>query len=226
MKKTFNQWSKGELQREFDLRRKKQCKALDAWLAKPDEASITLDDYEQISLRRLIDLAEIYVEEWNEWELRDQFIGLVVNLANFNDPVRLVSTFSERNLEAKVKGVRDNQDIELSGKVDWMVASGMGLPEKPYFFIHEYKQEGGSTKSNSGQLLATLLAAQELNKDNKPMYGVYVLGRNWFFTVLQGREYCMTGAYLSTRENELHEILRILKAQKLMIIERVSQEAN
>ena len=138
MKKTFNQWSKGELQREFDLRRKKQCKALDAWLAKPDEASITIDDYEQISLRRLVDLAEIYVEEWNEWELRDQFIGLVVNLANFNDPVRLVSTFSERNLEAKVKGIRDNQEIELSGKVDWMVASGMGLPEKPYFFIHEF----------------------------------------------------------------------------------------
>ncbi|MEM7530606.1 MAG: hypothetical protein AAF639_00395 [Chloroflexota bacterium] len=221
MKKTFNQWNKGELQREFDLQPIEECEALDAWLAMPNEVPIVLDDFEQSLLERVRSQAKTFIEEWNEWELREQFIGIVVNLASFNDAKRLVSTFSERTIEAKVKGVRNHEDIELSGKVDWMVASGMGTPEKPFFFIHEYKQEGGSSRNNSGQLLATMLAAQELNDDRKPIYGAYVVGRMWFLVVLQGRTYCMTDAYVSTKEHELQEILRLLKAQKLMINERV-----
>ncbi|MEM7531146.1 MAG: hypothetical protein AAF639_03130, partial [Chloroflexota bacterium] len=149
-KKTFNQWNKGELHKEFDLQREKQSEALDVWLARPDEVSITLNDYEQTSLDLLIEEAEFFIEEWNEWELREQFIGQVVKLARFNDAKRLISTFSERILEAKVKSARSDTDIELSGKVDWMIASGVGIPEKPFLFIHEYKPEGGGTRSNSG----------------------------------------------------------------------------
>jgi|GEM_PF-5739565 len=117
MKKTFNQWNKGDLQEEFDLRRGKECQALDAWLARPDEVPIELNEYEQITLNFLREEAKIFIEEWNEWELRDQFIGHVVKLARFNDAERLVSTFSERTLEAKVKSIRSHNDIELSGKV-------------------------------------------------------------------------------------------------------------
>jgi len=207
MKKTFNQWNKGELQKEFGLKRHEECEALKTWLSMPDEVPIVLNDLEENMLDFSRDEARIYIEEWNEWELRDQFIGPVIKLARFNDAERLVSTFS----------------IELSGKVDWMIASGMGRPEKSFFFIHLYKQEGRSTRSNSGQLLATMLAAQELNDDGKPIYGAYVVGRNWFFVVLQGKSYCMTDAYVSTKEDDLKEILRILKAQKLMINERISE---
>ncbi|MEM7536436.1 MAG: hypothetical protein AAF639_29905 [Chloroflexota bacterium] len=221
MKKTFNQWNKGELQQEFNLQLLENCEYLNAWLAMPDEIPIALNELEQDVLELARSEARIYIEEWNEWDLRDQFIGIIVKLAKFNDAKRLVSAFSERTIGANVQGVRSNNDIELSGKVDWMVASGMGIPKKPFFFIHEYKQEGGGTRSNSGQLLATMLAAQELNDDGKPMYGAYIVGRNWFFVVLQDRTYCMTDAYVSTKEHELQEILRILKAQKLMINERV-----
>ena len=226
MKKAFNQWNKGNLQEEFDLRRKKQFQALDVWLARPDEVPIELNEYEQISLNLLIEEAKIFIEEWNEWELRDQFIGHIVKLARFNDAERLVSTFSERTLEAKVKSVRSHNDIELSGKVDWMIARGLGTPKKPFLFIHEYKQEGGGARSNSGQLLATMLAAQELNDDGKPIYGSYVVRHNWFFVVLQGKSYCMSDAYVSTKENDLKEIVRLLKAQKLMINERISDDSN
>ena len=226
MKRTFNQWNKGDLHKEFDLQREKQCKALDEWLARPDEVAITLNEFEQVFLNLLVEEAEFFIEEWNEWELREQFIGHVVKLARFNDAKRLVSTFSERSLEAKVKSARTHNDIELSGKVDWMIASGVGIPEKPFFFIHEYKQEGGGTRGNSGQLLATMLAAQALNDDDKPMYGIYVVGRNWFFVVLQGKSYSMTDAYVSTKESDLKEILRLLKAQKLMINERISDDSN
>jgi len=55
MKEAFNQWNKGDLHKEFGLQREKQCKALDEWIAKPDTGSITLNEYEQISLNFLIE---------------------------------------------------------------------------------------------------------------------------------------------------------------------------
>ena len=83
MQKPFDQWNKGDLQEEFDLQREKQCKALDAWLARPDEVPIELNEHEQISLNLLR-------EEWNECELREQFSGPIVKLARFNDAKRLI----------------------------------------------------------------------------------------------------------------------------------------
>ncbi|MEM7536459.1 MAG: hypothetical protein AAF639_30020 [Chloroflexota bacterium] len=219
--KTFNQWTKDDLRIEFDLRRVEQCNGWDAWLARLDDAPITLSELELGVLEMLRQRARIYLDDWNEWELREQFIGSIVSLADLNDADKFFSTFAERQLKATVKGIRDEEEIELYGKVDWMVAKGMATPSSPYFFIHEYKQEESGTKSNRGQLLATMLAAQELNNDCQPIYGIYVLGRNWFFTVLQGRQYCITDAYLSTKEADLHDILRLLKAQKIMIGERV-----
>ena len=94
-----------------------------------------------------------------------------MGLVEFNDLERFVATFSERTLKAMVKGIQDDKEIELSGIVDWMIARGRATPRTPYFFIHEYKQEESGTKSNRGQLLATMLAAQELNDDGKPIYG-------------------------------------------------------
>ena len=43
-----------------------------------------------------------------------------------------------------------------------------------------------------------------------------------FFAVLQGRQYCMSNAYVSTKMDELANILRLLKAQKVMVQGRVS----
>ena len=33
MKKTFNQWNKGDLQREFGLKRHEECEDLKVWLS-------------------------------------------------------------------------------------------------------------------------------------------------------------------------------------------------
>ncbi len=53
---------------------------------------------------------------------------------------------------------------EIKGKVDFMVANGIFVPEQPYFFLHEYKQEQESSGDAVGQLLATMFVAQQLNK--------------------------------------------------------------
>jgi|GEM_PF-2976150 len=71
-----------------------------------------------------------------------------------------------------------------------------------------------------------MLAAQALNDDGRPMYGAYVVGPTWYFVVLQGKSYCMSDAYVSTKESDLKEILRLLKAQKLMINERLRQNTT
>lgn len=224
MKKTFNQWTKDDLRLEFGLRRILHCPAWEAWVARIASTSISLSELELTMLGTLRERADFYIDDWNEWELRDQFIGMVISLADFNDPERFFSAFSERNLLAVLRSSQNDKKIELSGKADWMVATGMATPGKPYFFVHEYKQEESGTKSNRGQLLATLLAAQELNSDGLPIYGAYVLGRNWFFVVLQGREYCISDAYVATKEGDLLDILRLLKAQKLIIIERTEMD--
>ncbi|MEM7531833.1 MAG: hypothetical protein AAF639_06645 [Chloroflexota bacterium] len=221
MGKTFDQWTKDDLRIEFDLRQVEQCDAWNEWVAMLADIPITITEYEQMTLDRLYRQATIFIDDWNEWELREQFVSLLVGLVEFNDLERFVATFSERTLKAMVKGIQDDKEIELSGIVDWMIARGRATPRTPYFFIHEYKQEESGTKSNRGQLLATMLAAQELNDDGKPIYGAYMLGRNWFFAVLQGRQYCMSNAYVATKEDELKDILRLMKAQKLMIHERV-----
>jgi hypothetical protein len=92
------------------------------------------------------------------------------------------------------------------------------------FFINEYKQEDGNLSlSGRAQLIATMRVAQELNENKDlPIFGCYVLGRFWFFTSLVGNYYCITKAYDATEMDELFEIVKILKAQKEIIIKRVT----
>jgi hypothetical protein len=52
-------------------------------------------------------------------------------------------------------------------------------------------------------------------------YGLYVIGRQWFFVVLDGSEYAVSRAYDVTEEDVLL-IGRILKAQKMTIEQQIS----
>jgi hypothetical protein len=61
------------------------------------------------------------------------------------------------------------------------------------------------------------LAVPELKE--KPIYGAYVIGRHWYFVILQGREYAISDSYVATRETDLYDIFRILKANRQQIRE-------
>ncbi|MEM6299212.1 MAG: hypothetical protein AAF740_11055, partial [Bacteroidota bacterium] len=95
---------------------------------------------------------------------------------------------------------------------------GRQKPIKPYFFIHEYKQERKGTADPKGQLLAELLAAQENNTHQFPMYGCYVVGRNWFFMILNGKEYAVSDAFISSQK-DIYQIIAILRQIKIYIEE-------
>jgi len=64
-----------------------------------------------------------------------------------------------------------------------------------------------------------MLVGQTLNNDGKPVYGSYVIGRNWFFVVLQGKAYCISDEFVSTRKDDLAQIVKVLNNMK-QIIER------
>ncbi|OQY44826.1 MAG: hypothetical protein B6242_11835 [Anaerolineaceae bacterium 4572_78] len=49
------------------------------------------------------------------------------------------------------------------------------------------------------------------------IYGCYVVGADWYFMLLQGREYVMSTAYVATRD-DIFDIFRILKVLKQIII--------
>lgn len=111
-----------------------------------------------------------------------------------------------------------------------MLAKGRQKPIKPYFFIHEYKapyspkgnievsplwgdERGAGDADPKGQLLAELLTAQTNNENQFPMYGCYVVGRNWFFVVLEGNQYAVSDAFVSSQE-DIYQIIAILKKMK------------
>ena len=80
----------------------------------------------------------------------------------------------------------------------------------------KYKKEKGKDSDPRGQVLAAMLAARELNKDDsntQPIFGAYVLGRLWFFLVLSGLNYAVSADY-SAAKDEIFDIFRVLKNLK------------
>lgn len=216
MKKNFTNWNKNELRTLLGLRQADTCNYLDDWISLRIEQ--VLSGFESTYFEWLFNHKVPYIDNWNEAELRDQFISNITSIIDYNSSKALIGVFAERSLSAVIN------EITISGKIDWMVAKGEDAPMQPFFFIHEYKQEDGNQAvSGRAQLYAIMRVAQELNDDpSLPIYGCYVLGRFWFFTTLVGNHYCITNAYNSTIWEGLLDIVKILKVQKELILQRVS----
>jgi hypothetical protein len=107
-------------------------------------------------------------------------------------------------------------NVEVGGKVDYMVATGKMNPKEPFFFLHEYKRSRGRDNDPLGQLLVAMLAARELNAITEPMFGCYVVGRDWFFVVIDGDAYSTSDAYLATRD-DIFLIVGFFQAMKRRI---------
>jgi hypothetical protein len=68
--------------------------------------------------------------------------------------------------------------------------------------------------------LAAMLIAQYPNNDGKPLYGSYVIGSNWWFTILIGEDYCSSREFNMDNRQDLLQIVFILKRLKTLILER------
>jgi hypothetical protein len=203
--RNFENWETQDLEIEFNLSRNFNSTLLNNWLQSTTQFdALTQQRLEKLSLKFFE-----FSDYWNEDELKMQGISPILDIVDYHSADYTV--FSQRPMSAKING------IELGGRVDFMIAKGKQKPIKPYFFIHEYKQE---TKRGSGdpkgQLLSELLTAQYRNDKQMPMYGCYVLGRSWFFMVLEGQEYAVSNAFNASND-DIFKIIAILRQVKVFI---------
>ncbi len=208
MKKTFEKCMWEDLTIWFGLERAKKLESLSALI----EVKVSkLDEMIDKQVRRLHELFLDNFWNWNEDELKMQFISPILFLIDFNDAEKY-HPFSQRPLKMKI----DN--VELSGIVEWMLASGKQTPREPFFFLHEYKKEQGTDADPLGQLLAAMIVAQHQNKDpNKVLYGCYIVGKDWYFIVLDGKKFQTTLNYNVTELDKLYTVFAILNNIKTLI---------
>ncbi len=144
-----------------------------------------------------------YVDTWNEDELKFMFISPFISLVQYRSDKYKI--FTQRPMSVQY----ENGTKTTSGKVEFMLAKGIQTPKKPFFFLHEYKQENRKYNDPLGQLLIAMVAAQVQNADGEILYGCYVSGRNWFFVFLNNKEYAVSKAYDAT-EKSIYNIFAIL----------------
>ncbi len=195
----FRDWTSSKLEKRFGLKRQLASIRLTQWLTEP----CILSDFELASLAHLQQLLQKNADAWNEQELSIHFIGPIFSLVDFTEFGKF-NLFAARTLSAVV----DNED--LTGIPVGLIASGWLEPEIPYFCLHEYKKEVDPSGDPISQCLAAMLVAQALNKNEKPIYGCVVIGRNWRFLLLEGQLYTVSDVFVATH-NEINDILRILK---------------
>jgi hypothetical protein len=191
----------------FALQQAASLPTLDVWLAH----ATNISDLEQQVLIRYQHGLIFNVHDWNEWELDSHFIGPVFALVDFSS--QKFNHYTQRDLAGEVDGWK------LAGRPDGMIATGRRAPKKPYFAFQEYKKELDPNGDPAAQALAAMLVGQQQNEAGLPMYGCYVVGSDWRFMTLEGREYAISRDY-SGLTQEVFDIFRILKGLKQIVIER------
>ncbi len=207
----LNHYDHFEVLERFNIRKNQSCESLQDWLnacgvLSPTESDVL--DYVRIELEK-------FGRDWNEEELKINFIAFIFFVAKINVPNK-IQVFFERPMNGEVEG------IKISVKVDGMVATptNANRPKVPYFFLQEFKRSLGDDHDPEGQMLAAMILAQELNQDGKPLYGCWLQGKNWNFTTLIGRDYCVSKQFDATDMEDLHQIVFILRKLKDLILNR------
>lgn len=182
---------------------------LSEWL----DVTGTIEPENQIIINKIVANIIANGDSWNEEELKMKFISHVIYMAEFNTPI---NTYYDREISAIIG------DVFMSCKSDMMLSKGIGeLIKTPYFFLHEYKREKKYSGDPIGQMLGAMLIAQANNNDGKPLYGCYVQGRFWFFSVLIGKQYVISNSFNASEIAHLHQIIFILRKLKQIILEQL-----
>ena len=209
--KKLNHYDVFEVIDTFNIKKNRNCSVLKEWLS----AKGTFTPFEAQLVEEVRQQLELKWNEWNEEELKMNFISLVFFVAKVNENDR-INTYFERKLSGQVN------DISISLVVDCMLAAptNSGLPKSPYFFLQEFKRSLGDSHDPEGQMLAAMILTQSLNNDQKPLYGCWIQGAIWRFTTLIKNEYCVSKTFDATDADDLLKIVFILRALKMLILNR------
>jgi len=204
-KRKFEDWEFEQIHKEFGYKRYYEGFALlENWL----QANDPINESEKIALTELAKELFYNAEAWNEDELKFLFISPLVRLVDFRHGNYKI--FTQRKFAAVI------DEWEVNGVVDFVIAQGLQHPTQPFFFLHEYKQERKRDNDPLGQLLIEMLVAQQQNEAKFPLYGCYVVGRLYFFVILEGQEYAVSNA-LNASSDDIMQIFRMFRFVKRMI---------
>lgn len=212
--KAFNHWKRQEVSMSFGIKEVREHPLLEAWLQ--SKCDIPEEDTKQ--LKKLQLLLRYNVDLWNEMELKMKFLGPLLALIDYD--TSHYRAFMERPIITKLG------DKTASGTVDFLIAKGWQIPYCPFFSIHEYKPDPTASKDPLGQLLIAMVGMYQQNQEkdyNFPLYGVYVVGRSFYFVVFDGKKYAKSLAYDATKD-EIFEIYCFLKQVKVYINGIVDKE--
>lgn len=67
-------------------------------------------------------------------------------------------------------------------------------------------------------MLVAMLAAQESNQDNAPVYGGFLIGSVWRLATLVGRDYCTSRQYFASQKDDLLALTFALRHLKTLIV--------
>lgn len=210
MKSNFREWTLDKIDEAFGTKEVRSLPSVKELVAFQYE----LNDIEKKYLNRIRNTYKYFGgESWNEVELENKIISPLIVYAEIDN--EKFTYFLERDLSATIG------EYELSGRVDGMIATGYRNPKKPYFCLSEYKKAKDPDGDPQGQALIAMLSAQHHNNDNLPIYGSYIVGRQWVFIGLEEKKYTFSKAY-TVDDEEVFDIYRILKGLKSIIEKRIS----
>ena len=208
-------YSEADLIEAFNLKRVRGNSAhplMDEWTsAEP----LLFSDFDTALFEIALADALENIEGWNEEELKMRFISLVIRLGKLTEAAQC-HTYFERVISANV------EDIFLLTKTDFMLAKGiLDKPQKPYFHFQEYKKLIAPNDSPVPQLLEAFLIAQNINNNDKPIYGCTVIGKFWDFYILENRTYLISKTYDCTDRQDLMQIVAMLRKFKDILENRL-----
>ncbi len=197
-------WREAELIQKFQLHRilEQPSPLLEEWLTVEMPVFTIVEQY--IFDTNLLK-AKKSLRSWSEEDLKVKFIGNILELGHLTDDDNVVGYF-DKIISATVEGTY------LTVKSDFMLAKGfLNVFETPYFHFQEYKPHLNPTGEPMAQLLEAFLIAQVKNNNQKPMYGVEIVGASWRFVVMEGKNYVISKTFDSIDKGDLLKIIAILR---------------
>ncbi len=200
----------------FELERSEECIYLKEWFG----SSFELNDFEQHLVDKIHKEISVSSNYLNEEELKIRLIAPLFEIADI-DTDNKIRVFYERSL-SEIRKTSTNEEYKLSVICDCMIASStiFKTPQKPYFFLQEFKKAKGEKNDPEAQMLVAMLAAQQSNQDNNVIYGGFLIGSSWQFATLQENQYCTSRIYQATDKDDLLQIIYAMRNLKDIILNR------
>jgi hypothetical protein len=209
-------WRQGELIKTFKLNRivEYAIPLMAEWL---DVELPKFDLFEQTVFDRVALNALINIAGWNAEDLKMKFVSYILELGHFEDKGREL-VFCDRVISANIEANK------LRVKTDFMLADGiLDAFWSPYFFIQMFKPYRNPRGDSMAQLLQAMMIGQVKNANGNPIYGIEIVGREWLFVIMEGKDYCISTPLNSIDRDDLLKIVGMLRKFMVILHERLKK---